>query len=135
MGNISIKLNICQLAHVQREMTGKDGKKIKVLIIPVEENKLYVGEKGVYLDITAIEIKDRSKFSADQKDTHLLKQNIAKNVYDGMTEDQRNSMPILGNAIQWGRQEATPVVSQSLSESAVDAYNDSNSEEADDLPF
>lgn len=135
MGNISIKINVCQLAHVQREMTGKDGQKVKVLIIPVEENKLFVGEKGVYLDITAIEIKDRSKFSADQKDTHLLKQNIPKDVYDKMTEDQRNSLPILGNAILWGRQEAAPVASQSLSESAVDAYNDNNGGDDSDLPF
>ena len=43
-------------------------------------------------------------------------------------------MPILGNAIQWGRKEPEPQQSNSLSESHVDAYND-NKEEADDLPF
>ena len=86
MGNISIKLNLKQLSHVEREMTGKDGKKIKCLIIPIEENKLFVGEKGVYLDITAIEIKDRSKFTESQKDTHLLKQSFSKDIYDAMSE-------------------------------------------------
>jgi hypothetical protein len=131
MGNISIRLNLRQLSHVEREMTGNDGQKLKVLIIPIEENKLYVGEKGVYLDITAIEIKNKV---GDSKDTHLLKQSFAKEVYEAMSESERTASPILGNAIQWGRQEPAPVASTTLSESAVDAYND-NSEEDSDLPF
>lgn len=134
MSNISIKLNLRQLKHVEREMTNKDGKKIKVLILPVEENMIFQGEKGAYLNLTAIEIKDRSKFSADQKDTHLVKQDIKKEIYDAMSEDQRRSMPILGNAILWGRQEAAPQESGELSASAVDQYMD-NSDEESDLPF
>lgn len=130
--NISIKVNLKQLKHVEREMTNKDGKKIKVLILPVEENMIFQGEKGSYLNLTAIEIKDRSKFSADQKDTHLIKQDIPKEKYEAMSEEARKAMPILGNAIAWGRQEAAPVASSELSESAVDQYMD----EADDsLPF
>jgi hypothetical protein len=128
MGNISIRLNIRQLRHVEREMKGKDGNMIKVLIIPVEENKLFVGEKGVYLDITAIEIKNKT---GDSKDTHLLKQSFSKEVYDAMTEQERLACPILGNAIQWGRQEPPPVASSALSDSAVDAYQ----EEGEDIPF
>ena len=134
MGNISIKLNLSQLKNVVREMPGKDGKKIKCLIIPIDENQLFTGEKGIYLDITAIEIKDRSKFSDTQKDTHLLKQSFSKAIYDEMSEEKRTAMPILGNAIQWGRKEPEPQTSNDLSESAVDQYN-ANSEEESDLPF
>lgn len=93
----------------------------------------FLGEKGVYLDITAIEIKNKV---GESKDTHLLKQNVKKEVYDAMTEDQRNAMPILGNAINWSRQEPNAVQSQVLSESAVDSYNDNKSSEEDDaFPF
>lgn len=123
MGNISIRLNVKQLSHVEREMTGKDGKKISVLIIPIEENKLYVGEKGVYLDITAIEIKNKT---GDSKDTHLLKQSFTKDVYDAMNEAEKLAKPILGNAIQWGRQEPAPVISSDLNEMPI---------ESDCLPF
>lgn len=132
MGNISIKINVAQLKHVKREFTGKDGNKVLCLVIPIDENKMFQGEKGVYLDITAIEIKNKT---GDSKDTHLLKQSFSKEVYDGMTQGERESYPILGNAIQWGRQEPNPVHSNAISESAVDAYMDSKAEDPDDLPF
>lgn len=133
MGNISIKLNLNQLKHVVKDFTGKDGKtKVKCLVIPIDENMIYQGEKGNYLNITAIEIKDRSKFSADQKDTHLLKQDIPRDKYESMTDEEKKSMPILGNAILWGgRSEPEPQISYALSDSAVDQYND----DVDDLPF
>lgn len=131
MSNISIRLNLKQLKHVEREMQGQNGKKIKCLIIPIEENLIYQGEKGAYLNLIAIEIKDRSKFSADQKDTHLVKQDIPKEKYDAMNDDERKAMPILGNAILWGRQEPAPNESAEISNSAVDSYL----EEKDDLPF
>jgi hypothetical protein len=131
MSNISIKVNLKQLKHVEREMKGLDGKMIKCLIIPLDENLIYQGEKGAYLNLTAIEIKDRSKFLPDQKDTHLVKQDIPKEKYDAMSDEQRKAMPILGNAILWGRKEPAPNESSEMSNSAVDAYL----EEQDDLPF
>lgn len=133
MANISIKINLKQLKHVEREMKGQGDKMIKCLIIPLEENMIYQGEKGAYLNLTAIEIKDRSKFSADQKDTHLIKQDVPKEKYESMSDEEKKSLPIFGNAILWGRQEATPVESNEISNSAVDAYMDN--QEADDLPF
>lgn len=101
MANISVKLNLAGLAHSRKLMKGKTGD-IDCLIIPIEQNKLYKGEKGLYLDLTLIEIKDRSKQSPDQKDTHLVKQSFSKEVYDAMSEEERKSYPILGNAIYWG---------------------------------
>lgn len=131
MGNISIRLNLRQLKHVRRTMTGQDGRKLDVIILPIEENQFYVGEKGDYLDMTAIEVKNKAN---DSKDTHLLKQSFPKEVYDSMSDEQKQSYPILGNAIQWGRQEPAPVQSQALSESAVDAYMDQAGDD-DGLPF
>ena len=128
MGNISIKLNLKQLKHVEREMKGKDGNKIRVLILPVAENHLFEGDKGTYLDLTAIEIKNKK---GDSKDTHLIKQDLPKAVYEKMSEEQRKSTPIVGNAILWGRREPEPNKSESFSDSAIDQYNDDH----DDLPF
>ena len=124
MGNISIKLNLRQLKHVQKTMKGINGD-VEVLIIPIKENSIFNGEKGAYLDITAIEIKDRSKFGADQKDTHLLKQSFTKEVYDAMSDEEKKACPILGNAIVWGSRESEP---QSSDFAPAE-------EEHDDLPF
>lgn len=133
MGNISIKLNLSQLKHIKREFQGKDpNKKVLCLVIPIEENQIFQGEKGMYLDITAIEIKNKQ---GDSKDTHLLKQNFPKEIYDAMSQSERESMPILGNAIQWGRQEPNPVQSNAISESVVDEYNQQKEEDLDPLPF
>ena len=136
MANISSRINMTLLKHVRREMTGQGGKKIDCLIIPIDENHLYKGEKGVYLDLTSIEIKDKSKQAPGQKDTHLIKQTLPKDFYETLTDEQKQSYPILGNTIDWSKvapSEPQPAQSATLSESAVDAYNDADG--PDDLPF
>lgn len=120
MGNISIKLNLAGLTHAVRMEKGQSGEQ-ECIIIPIAKNNLFKGEKGLYIDLTAIEIKDRSKFSADQKDTHLLKQNMPKEIYEKMTEDEKKALPILGNAILWGGSSEAPLQQPTA--------------EGDDLPF
>lgn len=134
MANISSRINLTLLKHARREMNGQDGKKIDCLIIPIDENNLYKGEKGVYLDLTSIEIKDKSKQAPNQKDTHLIKQSFTREFYDSLTDEQKQSYPILGNTIDWSKvapSEPVPMQSSELSQSAVDSYNDGT----DDLPF
>lgn len=121
MGNISTKLNLAGLKHSRMNMKGKSGM-IDCLIIPIDANKLFKGEKGLYLDLIHIEIKDRSKQAPDQKDTHLIKQSFAKEVYEAMSEEERKSYPILGNSILWAQNQNEPALSDPI-------------DEADDLPF
>ena len=97
MGNISTKLNLAALHHTRMEMKGQNGM-VDVLIIPIEKNNLYKGEKGLYLNLTHIEVKNKV---GDSKDTHLVKQDLQKEVYEKMTEEQKKAMPILGNSILW----------------------------------
>jgi hypothetical protein len=122
MSNISVKLNLAGLKHTVKKMKGQSGNEIECLVIPIDLNKLYRGEKGLYLDLTLIEIKDRSKQAPDQKDTHLIKQSFAKDFYDTLTDEQKKEFPILGNAIQWSSISNEPSLSQTQ-------------EEEDDLPF
>lgn len=134
MANISSRINLTLLKHHRREMSGQGGRKIDCLIIPIDENHLYKGEKGIYLDITSIEIKDKSKQATDQKDTHLIKQSFSKQFYDTLTDEQKQSFPILGNTIDWSKvspSEPQPLQSADLSQSAIDQYQDNE----DDLPF
>jgi len=121
MGNISIKINLAGLKYSRKLLKGQSGE-IDCLIIPIHENRLFKGDKGLYLDLTCIEIKDRSKQSADQKDTHLVKQSFDKAFYSALTEEQKRELPILGNAIVWASHYNEPQLTAPIAEH-------------DDLPF
>ena len=121
MANISVKLNLAGLKHTRKVLKGNSGD-IDCIIIPIDKNNLYRGEKGLYLDLTCIEIKDRSKQAPDQKDTHLVKQAFAKEVYEAMTDEEKKAMPILGNAILWSSNKNEIPLAEPI-------------EEHDDLPF
>ena len=122
MANISVKLNLAGLKHTVKKMKGQSADEIECIVIPIDLNKLYRGEKGLYLDLTLIEIKDRSKQAPDQKDTHLIKQSFPKDFYESLSEEQRKEYPILGNAILWSGNNNEPGLAEAQ-------------EEQDDLPF
>lgn len=128
MGNISIKLNLTKFKHVVRDINGKHGKKLKCLVLPLDENNFFEGEKGIYVDMTAIQLNNPK---ADSRDTHLLKQNLPKELFEIMSVEEKQAMPILGNAIDWEQVDSQRNVSNSFSDSAVDQYQ----EDQDDLPF
>lgn len=122
MSNISIKVNLRQLKNTVKSFKKQDGSLVDCLVIPVKDNHLFEGEKGIYLDLSAFEIKNKV---GESKDTHLIKQSLPKEVYGVMTDDQKKELPILGNAIVWGSREAD----------TVEAGIVSSEEETDDLPF
>lgn len=121
MSNISTKLNLAALKHSRMNMKGESGM-VDCLIIPINANMLYKGEKGLYLDLTHLEIKDRSKQAEGQKDTHLVKQSFPKDIYDAMSDEEKRAFPILGNTIVWGSNSNEPQLANPI-------------EETDDLPF
>ena len=97
MANLSTKLNIAGLKHSRKLMKGQSGE-IDCLIIPIKENNLFIGEKGLYLDLAHHEIKNPAK---DQTDSHLVKQNLPKEIYEAMSDEERRAMPVLGNSRIW----------------------------------
>jgi len=97
---ISGKINLLQLHAVRKMINGQLGL-VECLVIPIEKNKLFVGDKGVYLDLIAFEV-DPAKRKADSKDTHLLKQSFSKEVREAMDEQELKALPIIGNLQVWG---------------------------------
>ncbi len=120
MSNLSIKLNLTQLKFARRMMNGKNGQ-VDCLVIPIKDNNLFIGEKGIYLDITGFEIKKQG----ESKDTHLLKQSLPKDVYESLSEDQKKAIPIIGNARLWGTEHSDPEPQGDMTAGAEDS----------DLPF
>ena len=111
MSNISLKQNLLALTGATRmDIDGKNGK-VKCLVIPIGMANLFDGEKGVYLDSTAIPLTNPLEGS---KDTHLIKQSFSKEKFAAMSEDEKKAIPIMGNAIVWGGgSDATPKESKS----------------------
>ncbi len=91
--NYSIKIDLLKLnGAFMRNMTGRTATK-KCIIIPVDDNDcIFLGEKGCYLNMNAYGVQN-----PQYGDTHCLKGDIPKDVREAMTDEQRNSQPILGN--------------------------------------
>lgn len=119
MSGISSKINLAGLKHSVREIKGKTGDMVKCLVIPIDLNNLYQGEKGVYLDLQGFEIKNKVN---ESKDTHLVKQSLPKDLYDTLSDDQKKALPVLGSHILWS--------GGSMGDSTVVVQK-----EDDDLPF
>ena len=118
MANLSTKLNLAGLKHSRKLMNGQSGL-IDCLIIPINENNLYIGEKGLYLDLQHYEIKNPKE---GQTDSHLVKQSLPSEVYEKMNDEEKQGLPILGNTRTWIPQSNEPQLVAPQSED-------------DDLPF
>jgi hypothetical protein len=123
MSNFSISIDLLKIQGAfLRNLKGKTATK-KCIIIPVEEHQgLYVGEKGCYLNLTAIEMREPK-----YRDTHCIKPNLPKDEREAMTEEEQRALPILGglHAIEAHQQEVGGQVDAS---SIIDTSED-------DLPF
>lgn len=120
MSKLSMRLDLLKLqgAFVMN-ITGKSAKK-QCLVIPIEDADLFVGEKGIYLNLVASEM-DNPKFN----DTHCIRQSISEEKYKAMTDEERQQIPILGGA--------RPMESKAP-QSIADA-TDYNASTEDDFPF
>lgn len=123
MGNISAKINLTQLKHKVMKLQGKDGV-IDCIVMPIEANHFYKGEKGVYMDLIGFELKERR-----ENQTHLVKQSFPKEIMEKMTDQQKNEMPIVGSLTVWGYREPEPVKVD------IQVPDQFKGEFVDDLPF
>lgn len=118
---ITLNLNLGNLKSTIRTLKGKSGD-VECIIIPINENNLFKGQKGVYLKVVAFELKEKKD---GRKDTHLLKQSFTVEEIEKMTEEQKNAIPLLGGLIDWDK---TTEVNESNEIENVEIP-------ADDLPF
>ena len=93
MKNLSIKIDLLKLKHAGiTNLINKKKEKIKCLVIKLDNEDLYIGEKGIYLNLTWYEVEE-SKFNQ----THILKINYDKDFFDKMSEEEKKNTPIIGN--------------------------------------
>lgn len=121
MSNYSIKLDLLKLKGAGvTNIKGRTATK-KCLVIPIEDARLFLGGKGVYLDLSAWESREPGKYG----DTHGVKQSFPKETLDAMSEEERKALPYLGNM--------KPIVQQAAQQMPVNGYVAMDDDP--DLPF
>lgn len=92
MPNYKLKVNLLKLQGAFiRDLQGKTATK-KCIIIPLDDNGcMFLGQKGCYLNLTAIELSKHM-----YGDTHCVKGDISKDKWDAMSEEERKAQQILG---------------------------------------
>jgi hypothetical protein len=130
MSSISISLTLTGLIHGRQQILGKNGDLVDCLIIPIDINNLIrlKDEKTIKLQLIAWPYKNKMP---DRKDTHYIKQSFKKEELEKLSEEERNNLPFLGNALVWA-EENQNTESKEFS-SAQFAPPRPNA--ADDLPF
>ena len=92
MSNYSIRLNLLKVPGAGTiNLQGKTAVK-RCLVIPLDESEMFEGEKGLYLDLQAIELREQKY---DQ--THMVKIQVSSETYKKMTEQERKNTPIVGS--------------------------------------
>lgn len=127
--NKNIKIDLTAFAGAGKiNLSGKNGQLKKCLVIPIEENYLFEGEKGIYADFIAWEMREKKENGA----THLIKQSLPKEVRDGLTDLEKRALPIFGD-LRDAMTEKREMESYSMPEQAP-VYATAP-EPVDDLPF
>lgn len=126
MANFSIKADLLKLRGAfMMNIKGKTAVK-RCLCIPVDEAGVFVGEKGVYLNMTAVAMQE-PKYG----DTHFVKVNLDRDSYNALTEEERRAIPILGGMREL-EQRSQVITTQTFDTSAAQGGDDNP---GDDLPF
>lgn len=117
--NYNVKLDLAKLNKVAAvNLTGKTGEKVKCVVIPVEENDIFLSEKGgIYLDLTAVALKEER-----YGQTHLIKRSIPSEIYKDLSDEVKKNQSIIG-ALK-------PIQAKQL-----EVTNDAQAEDIDQLPF
>ena len=117
---LNIKIDLKKLANASLvNLKGKTATK-RCLVIPVDDANLFVGERGIYLDLTAYPYNDKNG-----NPKHLVKQSFSKEVFHSFTEDEIKALPILGDIEPW-----IPKEMAAQSDMQIDESNT-----PDDIPF
>lgn len=122
MANYSIKADLLKLTGAfVTNIKGKTATK-RCLCIPIDESGMFLGEKGCYLNLTAIEMQN-----PQYSDTHCLKVSFDKDVYERMSEEEKQSQPIVGGLHELKKKQQAAV--------DLSASNPYFAETEEDLPF
>ena len=86
-GTVSVYLNRLTNATLQ-DFNGK-----KCMVIPIEDNNIYISDKGTVMLAMFME---KMNTPSDYGKTHFLRRKVSKAELNSMTVEQKNKLPVLG---------------------------------------
>lgn len=122
MSNYSIKIGLLKAGGSLVNLKGNTGVTKQCIVLPVDDCGLFIGEKDVYLNITAVELKEPK-----HEQTHFLKRDLPKEEYEKLTDEQKKEIPIMGNM--------KPVVYQSTPITPLETMVAATENDENGLPF
>ena len=90
IGHFREKINLSLLDGAVTGNCLLGGRRKRCIIIPVADGKLHEDDRGVWVDLAGIRVANAFEHS------HLLKQQLPREVLNGMTAEERKSLPVLG---------------------------------------
>lgn len=112
MKNLSVRIDLLKVKHSGiANLINKKKEKIKYLVIKLDNEDLYIGEKGVYLNLTGYAV-DEAKFNQ----THILKINYDKEFFNKMSDEEKKNTPIIGNIKEFEKKEISETLKDVICE-------------------
>ena len=105
MKNYELTINLLKVPGAFTHTIQGSSKSVKCICLPLD-SYFYEGEKGIYLNAKVIERKQVGKYG----DTHFIKLTIDPTIYKVMTDEEREAIPIIGNArpeVEFSRKNAS----------------------------
>ena len=130
MANLSFSINLSKLKNAEViEMPRSGGKVQKCIVIPVEDALIREHNNNYFLNLVANPTPNNQ-----WGNSHAIKQQIPRDVYNTLSEGERKNLPFLGNVktITYQREQINTQERYSQQNTQMSRYGGINE---DDLPF
>ena len=143
MSNYNFKLDLSKFNGFGKiTLQGQSGQKKRCVVLPIEDNQIFEGEKGTYIDLVCFETPD------SEYGSHLVTISKTKEEQEQeKTTGERIRKPIVGNLKPFGaqaapaeeyslpNQQAAQQVAQQARSRKAEMTNENLNNEDDGLPF
>lgn len=143
MSNYNFKLDLSKFEGFGKvTLTGKSGQAKRCIVIPIEGNSVFEGEKGTYIDLVCFETPN-SEYGSHMVTLSKSKEEQEREKQTG----ERVRKPIVGNLkpfgnkaaegeeYTYGGQQAAQQVAQTAKSRKAETTNENLNNEETDLPF
>ena len=136
MSNYNFKLDLSKFEGFGKvTLTGKSGQAKRCIVIPIEGNSVFEGEKGTYIDLVCFETPN-SEYGSHMVTLSKTKEEQEHEKQTG----ERVRKPIVGKAAEeeeytYGGQQAAQQVAQQARSRKAEMTNENLNNEETDLPF
>lgn len=143
MSNFNFKLDLSKFEGFGKvTLTGKSGQAKRCVVLPIEDNQIFEGEKGTYIDLVCFETPNSeygshmvtlSKTKEEQEHEKQTGERIRKPIVGNLKPFGNKAAE--GEEYTYGGQQAAQQVAQQTKSRKAEMTNENLNNEESDLPF